>query len=73
MTPQGYPSHEAGRQEEAFRSPSSPEEDPPKTNSSEKAADLNCNINILVTHRSTNEGISLLINSLFHTHGSLEG
>ena len=42
-------------------------------NSSEKAADPNCKMNILVTHRSTNGGISLLINSPFHTHGSLEG
>ena len=42
-------------------------------NSSEKAADPSYNINILVIYRSTNEGISLLINSLFYTHGSLEG
>ena len=61
------------QQTEAFRSPSSPEEGPPKMNSSEKAADPNYKINISVTHRSTNGGISLLINSLFHTHGSLEG
>ena len=61
------------QQTEAFRSPSSPEEGPPKMNSSEKAADPNCNINISVTYGSTSEGISLLINSLFRTHGSLEG
>ena len=65
--------HLAALRMEAYRSPSSPEEGPPKMNSSEKAADPNCNINISVTYRSTNEGISLLINSLFHTHGSLEG
>ena len=40
-TPQGRPPHEAGRQGEAFRSPSSPEEDPPKTNSVEKGYDPN--------------------------------
>ena len=34
-TPCGRPPHEAGGQEEAFCSPSSPEEDPPKTNSVE--------------------------------------
>ena len=34
-TPGSLP-HGAGRQEEAFRSPSSPEEDPPKTSSVEK-------------------------------------
>ena len=41
MTPQGRPPHEAGRQGEVFRSPSSPEEDPPKKNSVEKGYDLN--------------------------------
>ena len=41
-TPQGRPPHEAGRQGEAFRSPSSPEEDPPKTNSVEKGYDPDC-------------------------------
>ena len=40
-TPQGRPPHEVGRQGEAFRSPSSPEEDPPKTNSVEKGYDPN--------------------------------
>ena len=38
---QGRPPLEAGRQGEAFRSPSSPEEDPPKTNSVEKGYDPN--------------------------------
>ena len=42
MTPQGHPPKEAGRQGEAFRSPSSPEEDPPKTNSVEKGYDPDC-------------------------------
>ena len=36
MTPQGHPPHEAGRQGEAFRSPSSPEEGPLKMSSVEK-------------------------------------
>ena len=40
-TPQGRPLHEAGRHGEAFRSPSSPEEDPPKMNSVEKGYDPN--------------------------------
>jgi len=40
-TPQGHPPHEAGRHGEMFRSPSSPEEDPPKTNSVEKGYDPN--------------------------------
>ena len=40
-TPRGRPPHVAGRQEEAFCSPSSPEEDPPKTNSVEKGYDPN--------------------------------
>ena len=35
-TPQGRPSQEVGKQGEAFRSPSSPEEDPPKKNFVEK-------------------------------------
>ena len=38
----GSPPHEAGRQGEAFRSPSSPEEDPLKKNSVEKGYDPNC-------------------------------
>ena len=41
-TPQGHPPHEARRQGEAFRSPSSPEEDPPKTNFVEKGYDPDC-------------------------------
>ena len=42
MTPQGRPPQEAGRQWEAFRSPSSPEEDPPKMKSVEKGYDPDC-------------------------------
>ena len=48
MTPQGRPPQEAGRQEEAFRSLSSPEEDPPKTNSVEKGYDPDCKIYVSV-------------------------
>ena len=44
MTLHGRPLHEAGRPGEAFRSPSSPEEDPPKMNSVEKGYDPNYNI-----------------------------
>ena len=47
-TPQGCPPHEAGRQGEAFRSPSSPGEDPPKMNSVEKGYELDCKICVLV-------------------------
>ena len=47
-TPQGHPLHEAGRYGEVFRSPSSPEEDPPKTNSVEKGYDPNYKIHALV-------------------------
>ena len=43
-TLQGRLPHEAGWQGEVFRSPSSPEEDPPKTNSVEKGYDLNYKI-----------------------------
>ena len=47
-TPQSRPPHEAGRQEEAFRSPSSPEEDLPKMNSVEKGYEPNCKIYVTV-------------------------
>ena len=41
MTPQGRPPHLTVREMEASRSPSSPDEDPLKTSSSEKVADPN--------------------------------
>ena len=47
-TPWGRPPHGAGRQEEAFRSPSSPEEDPPKTNFVEKGYEPDCKIYVSV-------------------------
>ena len=42
-TPRSRPPHVMGRQGEAFRSPSSPEEDPSKTNSMEKGYEPDCN------------------------------
>ena len=47
-TPQGRPPQEAGRQGEAFRSPSSLEEDPLKTNSVEKGYEPDCKIYVSV-------------------------
>ena len=47
-TPRGRPPHVAGRQEEAFRSPSSPEEDPLKMNSMEKGYEPDCKIYVSV-------------------------
>ena len=43
-TLQGRPLLERGSPREAFRSPSSPEEDPPKTNSVEKGYDPDYNL-----------------------------
>ena len=47
-TLQGRPLLELGSLGEAFRSPSSPEEDLMKTSSAEKGSDLNCKINASV-------------------------
>ena len=47
-TPQGRPPHEAGRHEEAFRSPSSAEEDTPKMNFVEKGYEPDCKIYVSV-------------------------
>ena len=47
-TPRGRPPHVTGRQGEASRSPSSPEEDPPRTNSVEKGYEPDCNKYVLV-------------------------
>ena len=44
MTLQGRPPHEARWHGEVFRSPSSPEEDPPKMNSVEKGCDPGYNL-----------------------------
>ena len=48
MTLQGRLLLEPGSPGEAFRSPSSPEEDPPKTSSAEKGKDPNYKINTSV-------------------------
>ena len=48
MTLRGRPLLERRSPGEAFRSPSSPEEDPPKTSSAEKGYDLNYKINTSV-------------------------
>ena len=50
-TLQGYPLLEPGCLGEAFHSPSSPEEDPPKTNSVKKGYDPNYKIYALLTAR----------------------
>ena len=47
-TLQGRPLLEQRSPGEAFRSPSSPEEDPPKMSSAEKGLDQNCEINTSV-------------------------
>ena len=47
-TLQGRPLLELGSPGEAFRSPSSPEEDPPKTNSVEKGYEPDCKIYVSV-------------------------
>ena len=48
MTIQGRLLLEPGSPGEAFRCPSSPKEDPPKTSSAEKGSDPNCNIDASV-------------------------
>ena len=71
-TPQGRPPHEAGRQGEAFRSPSSPEEDPPKTNSVEKGYDPNYKtyVSVIVLR---NEAWYIYYKVLLFTYSSVEG
>ena len=65
MTLQGRPPHEAGWHGEVFRSPSSPEEDPPKTNSVEKGYDPNYKIYALVIVFKSNAGYFFTIKVLF--------
>ena len=71
-TPLGRPPHEAGRHEEAFRSPSSPEEDPPKTNSVEKGYDPNYKtyVSVIVLR---NEAGYIYYKALLFTYNSVEG
>ena len=71
-TSQGRPPHEAGRHGEAFRSPSSPEEDPPKTNSVEKGYDPNYKtyVSVIVLR---NEAGYIYYKVLLFTYSSVEG
>ena len=71
-TPQGRPPHEAGRHGEVVRSPSSPEEDPPKTNSVEKGYDPNYKIYASVIVFRGNVGYFTIKYFLF-TYSSVEG
>ena len=72
MTLQGRPLLELGSPGEAFHSPSSPEEDPPKTSSVEKGSDLNCKINASVIFLR-GKVISSLLKYFLITYSSLEG
>ena len=71
-TPLGRPPREAGRHGEAFRSPSSPQEDPPKTNSVEKGYDPNYKTYVLVIILR-NEGGYIYYKVLLFTYSSVEG
>ena len=71
-TPRGCPPHGAGRKGEAFRSPSSPEEDPPKTNSVEKGYDPNYKIYASVIVLRSKAGYFTIKYFLF-TYSSVEG
>ena len=71
-TPQGRPSHEVGRQGEAFRSPSSLEEDPPKTNSVEKGYDPNYKTYVSVIVIRKDAGY-IYYKVLLFTYNSVEG
>lgn len=55
MTPQGRPPHGVGKQEEAFRSPSSPEEDPPRMNIVEKGyePDYKTYVSVVILRKTT--------------------
>ena len=55
--PQGRPPRKAVRQGEAFRSPSSPDEDPLKMSSAEKGGDPNYKVNTSVILRSKNRDV----------------
>ena len=71
-TPQGRPLHEAGRHGEVFRSPSSPEEDPPKTNSVEKGYDPNYKTYVSVIVLGDEAGY-IYYKVLLFTYSSVEG
>ena len=71
-TPQGRSLHEAGRHGEVFRSPSSLEEDPPKTNSVEKGYDSNykTSVSVIVLR---NKVRYIYYKVLLFTYSSVEG
>ena len=71
-TPRGRPPHLAGRQEEAFRSPSSPEEDPLKTNSVEKGDEPNYKTYVSVIVLGNQVGY-IYYKVLLFTYSSVEG
>ena len=71
-TPLGRPPREAGRHGEAFRSPSSPEEDPPKTNSVEKGYDPNYKTYVSVIALG-NKVRYIYYKVLLFTYSSVEG
>ena len=71
-TPRGHPSHGAGRHEEAFRSPSSPEEDPPKTNFVEKGYDPDYKTYVSVIVLRNKAGY-IYHEVLLFTYSSVEG
>ena len=71
-TPQGRPLHEAGRHGEVFRSPSSLEEDPPKTNSVEKGYDPNYKTYVSVIVIGNKSGY-IYYRVLLFTYNSVEG
>ena len=70
-TLQGRPPHEAGRHGEVCRSPSSPEEDPPKTNSVEKGydPDYKTYVSVIVLR---NEAGCIYYKVLLFTYSSVE-
>ena len=70
--PQGRPLHEAGRHGEVFRSPSSLEEDPPKTNFVEKGYDPNYKMHASVIVLG-NEAGYIYYKVLLFTYSSVEG
>ena len=71
-TPQGRPPHEAGRHGEVFRSPSSPEEDPPKTNSVEEGYNPNYKTYVSVIILRNEVGY-IYYKVLLFTYSSVEG
>ena len=71
-TPLGRSPHEAGRHGEVFCSPSSPEEDPPKTNSVEKGYDPNYKTYVSVIVLRNKAGY-IYYRVLLFTYSSVEG